>query len=193
MSKYPVCKIAICGQFRSGKDTVADYLAENYNFKKFAFADEMKRIMHELFPQIPANPKPRRAYQVFGEGLRSLDLPDARHVWINACMRKVETYIWWHSEVDDSGANVVITDLRTPEEYEHVKANGFTIVKVTAPVGKRLVRAKAAGDSFTEADLAHETESHIEGFTADYEIANDGTVDELWTKVDDMISAIGKR
>jgi dephospho-CoA kinase len=190
MSTYPIRKLAICGRARSGKDTVGTYLEENYGFRRFAFADDMKRLLHELFPHIPQNPKPRRAYQVFGEGLRRLELQGADHVWINACMRKVETYIWWHSEVDNRGANVVITDLRTQLEYDALRANGFTIIRVMAPDEVRIGRAIAAGDDFCENDLEHETELSIDKFDVDFTVNNDGSVDDLKAQVDSILSQI---
>jgi dephospho-CoA kinase len=190
MSKYPIRKIAICGRARSGKDTVANYLEETYAFTKFAFADDMKQLLHKLFPHISDQPKPRRAYQVFGEGLRNLDLPGADHVWIDACMRKVNAHLWWHSEVDNRGANVVITDLRMQLELDYLRANGFTLIRVTAPDEDRIWRAKLSGDDFNEADLEHETESHIDGFAVDYTIENSGTIDDLKRKVDEIMEAI---
>jgi dephospho-CoA kinase len=190
MSKYPIRKLAICGRIRSGKDTAANYLEENYAYQKFAFADDMKRMLHELFRDIPESPKPRRAYQVFGEGIRQLDLPGADHVWINSCMRKVNAHIWWHSEVDNRGANVLITDLRTQLEFDYLKANGYTVIRITAPDEDRIARAIAAGDDFTVHDLTHETEQAIDGFAVDYEIHNDGSVDDLKAQVDHTLAEL---
>jgi dephospho-CoA kinase len=187
---YPVRKLAICGKIRSGKSTVAEYIAEKYEFKCFAFADEMKRLLHVLYPQIPGYPKPRRAYQIFGEGLRRLDLPGAPTVWVDYCLRMVNTHVWWHREVDDRGANVLITDLRTKEEYERLLAEGFTIIRVSAPDDVRIGRALEAGDDFTVHDLAHETEQTIDGFAVDCEIINEGTVDDLKAKIDSIMEAI---
>jgi dephospho-CoA kinase len=190
MSNYPIRKLAICGRARSGKDTVANYLEEKYAFTKFAFADDMKQLLHKLFPHISDRPKPRRAYQVFGEGLRNLDLPGADHVWIDACMRKVNAHIWWHSEVDNRGANVVITDLRMQLELDYLRANGFTIIRVSAPDDDRLLRAKLAGDDFNEADLEHETESHVDSFDCEYEIVNAGSLDDLKAQIDSILAQI---
>ena len=41
--------ICLCGKARSGKDTVADYLQENFMFYKVAFASKMKSIFIDLF------------------------------------------------------------------------------------------------------------------------------------------------
>lgn len=187
---YPVRKIALTGHARSGKDTVGQYLVDQYGFKRFAFADEMKRLLHELYRDVPQHPKPRRAYQVFGEGLRNLDIPGAKHVWINATMRQIDTYIWWHAEVDERGANVVITDLRTPLEYERLRADGFTIIRVKAQSALRITRAQQAGDDFSLEDLTHDTEAHTDGFAVDAEIINDGSVDDLKRQIDTIMAEI---
>lgn len=187
---YPIRKVAICGHARSGKDTVGQYLVDQYGFKRFAFADEMKRLMHELYRDVPQNPKPRRAYQVFGEGLRNLDIPGAKHVWINATKRKIDTYIWWHSEVDERGANVVITDLRTPLEYERLRAEGFTIIRVKTQSALRIARAQQAGDDFSLEDLTHDTEAHSGHFDVQYEVVNDGSVEDLKRQIDAIMAQI---
>ena len=44
-------RIALSGLKRSGKDTVGSYLIQNYSCVRFAFADEVKRLAKELFPE----------------------------------------------------------------------------------------------------------------------------------------------
>lgn len=39
----------IAGKLESGKDTVADYLVNNYGYKKMAFADNLKHLAIEVF------------------------------------------------------------------------------------------------------------------------------------------------
>ena len=51
-------------------------------------------------------------------------------------------------------------------------------------------RARKAGDDFTEADLAHDTEQWVDKFDVDFEIVNDGKLDDLCAKVDDVMSKI---
>ena len=41
--------IGLIGNKRVGKDTIADYLVNNYNFKKYAFADQIKKISNIIF------------------------------------------------------------------------------------------------------------------------------------------------
>lgn len=190
VNNLSVRKVVLTGRIRSGKDTVADYLAKEYGFKKFAFADAMKFYLHRLFPGIPHHPKPRRAYQVFGEGIRNLDLPGATDVWIDACLAQIDAHEFLYGEAFEDGVSVVITDMRTPREYERLREEGFTIIRITAPDDIRRQRAEQAGDCFTADDFAHETESHVDGFEVDFDVVNDGSVEELKAKVDTIMEAI---
>lgn len=186
--KVSVTKIALTGQMRAGKDEIAKHLLIMHGFTRVAFGDELKRLAHEAFPDVSEFSKPRALYQQFGQLLREID-PD---IWVRHVERQVEALINCNGQFQDH-VGIVITDLRQPNEYEWARANGFTIVKVTAPRDVRIERAQSLSDAFELNHLTHETESHIEGFTVDYEIANDGTVEDLWAKVDEMINAIGKR
>ncbi|MGG3989803.1 AAA family ATPase [Bacillus smithii] len=185
-----ILKIAICGNFRAGKDTVADYLVEKYFFKKFAFADDLKDTLHRLFPDIPRIPKPRHPYQVFGEGVCDLDIPGAKTVWIDACLRSIDNYIKQCADLHKECKNIVITDLRKPLEYKRLRKENYIIIRVIASEDIRLQRAKKAGDKFSKDDLSHNTESYVDQFDVDYEIRNNGTLEELKRKVDEVMMKI---
>jgi dephospho-CoA kinase len=178
-----VIKIALCGRLRSGKDTVANHLYIRHSFNRVAFGDAMKRCAHEAFPWVSEFSKPRSLYQNYAQAMRQID-PD---VWIKHAERAVIGAIDFRVNTGAEHVGVVITDLRQPNEYEWAKANGFTIIRVTAPKGNRMMRAFAEGDSYEEADMEHETEQHIDQFTVDYEIHNDGSIDELKARVDEII------
>ena len=181
-----IIKIALTGKMRSGKDTVAVHLAFEHGFEyPIAFGDKLKRTFHELFPWVSAQSKPREGYQRFGQLIRKEFDED---VWVKHLASTVEFL-----EDSRKTRGIVITDLRQPNEYEWCHANGFIIVRVTAPDELRIARAKAAGDNFSADDLAHETERHVDRFEVDYEIANDGTVDELTAKVDEIIDDIKRK
>lgn len=181
-----VTKIALTGKMRSGKDLVAKQLLINSNFDGFAFGNALKRTAHEVFPWIASEAKPRRLYQQFGQTMRMLD----KNVWVSHVERQIGHMIEFHVNQGATDIGVVITDLRQQNEYEWAKENGFTIIRVSAPDELRIERAKMAGDDFSEADLTHETEQAIEGFKVDYEIVNDGTVEDLRAKVEEIIAEI---
>ena len=41
--------IGICGKAGAGKDTVGDFLIQNYGFNKIALADPIKRLVKDIF------------------------------------------------------------------------------------------------------------------------------------------------
>jgi dephospho-CoA kinase len=184
--EIPVIKIALTGKMRSGKDTVAEHLFFHQGFSRVAFGDALKRNAHAAFPWIPKTPKPRALYQKFGQIMRQ-EFDEG--IWIKHAELSVRAAIDYRVNIIGAEqVGVVLTDLRQPNEYEWARANGFSIIRVTAPDEDRIARAKLAGDSFTEADLEHETESHIDGFAVEYEIVNDGSVDALKIQVDAIIA-----
>lgn len=189
--------IAITGELRSGKDKVAEYLARHHGYMRFAFGDELKRYYHELFG--PSETKPREGYQWFGQVMRERD-PD---IWVRKCFEVIENvddefYRGAYSVVDEeTGKTVlnipanpllaVISDLRQPNEFQACKRQGYVIIRVTAPEALRIDRAIKSGDTFNLRDLTHDTESHARSFDVDYEIVNDGTLAELYAKVDEVV------
>lgn len=185
--------IAITGKMRSGKDATSRYLCEKYGYAQFAFGNELKRYADELFG-VHGGGKRRELYQWFGQTMRERD-PD---IWVRKCFESIEAT----REFNDYPINdeapfrfprflPVISDLRQPNEYERCRAEGFVIVRVTAPDGIRIHRAIESGDKFTYTDLVHETESHVDSFEVDYEIVNDGTLADLHAKIDEVMEANG--
>lgn len=183
--------IALTGKMRSGKDATSRYLCEKYGYTQFAFGDELKRYADELFG-VHGGGKRRELYQWFGQAMRERD-PD---IWVRKCFSNVYTF---REAVDNLRSRYpdeepllpVISDLRQPNEYERCRAEGFVIIRVTAPDGIRIHRAIESGDKFTYADLVHESESFVDSFEVDYEIVNDGTLEDLHAKIDSIMEAIG--
>jgi dephospho-CoA kinase len=184
--KVTVTKIALTGKMRAGKDEIAHHLFIRYGFTKVAFGDALKRSYHDLFPWVSEFSKPRAGYQKHGQMVRKEFGED---VWIRHVERRIDVIINVNKN-DRDHIGIVITDLRQPNEYEWARANGFTIIRVTAPDELRIKRAVRAGDDFTVHDFAHDTEQHVGAFEVDYEINNEGTVEELHAKVDAIMEAI---
>jgi dephospho-CoA kinase len=182
-----VVKIALCGRLRSGKDTIANHLYIKYGFSQVAFGDALKRVAHETFPWVSEFSKPRALYQSVGQLMREID----SEVWIKHAEQAVKGAIDFRVNTGAEQLGIVLTDVRQQNEVDWCRKNGFTLIRVTAPDEDRIARAKIAGDDFNEADLEHETESHIDGFAVDAEIVNDGSIDDLKRKVDEIMEAIG--
>jgi dephospho-CoA kinase len=182
-----VVKIAICGKLRAGKDELSNHLHIKYGFDKVAFGDALKRNAHAVFPWIGESSKPRALYQKFGQLMRQ-EFDEG--VWIKHAEQAVKGAIEFRVNTGAEQIGIVLTDVRQENEVAWCRENGFTLIRVTAPDEDRIARAKIAGDDFNKADLEHETESHIDSFDCDYEIANAGSIDDLKAQVDTILAQI---
>jgi|GEM_PF-1539845 len=194
LRELPLPPIALCGQLRAGKDAVAAYLVRHYGYTRFAFGDGIREVTRRLYPEAyEGSEKPRALLQGFGQMARSF----GADVWVNDCFRRMKEREGALRSLDAQagmwGATIfrpVITDLRQPNEYERCRAEGYVIIRVTAPEEIRLERARQAGDAFTAEDLVHETEQHIAGFAVDYEVDNSGSLAELYASVDAVMGSL---
>ncbi|MGF1433289.1 hypothetical protein ACQUW6_03395 [Bacillus thuringiensis] len=181
-------KIAITGKARSGKSELSHYAWMLYGFKEFDFSAVLKDEFHRLFPHIPCDPKPRAYYQKFGQWLREID-PD---IWVKMTMGKVHEYCFEDALYKvNHRPKVLVNGVRQPNEYQRLKDEGFVFIRVNSSDDLRIGRAKEAGDVFTEIDLSHETESHINTFEVDYGINNVGSIEDMYDQFDAIMRDIG--
>lgn len=173
-------KIALCGRMRSGKDTIARHLYFEHGFyEPLAFGSALKFYAHQIFFDIDREPKPRELYQ-FMNVMRDYD-PD---VWIKHLAISVRTAEDIHAK------GIVVTDARQENEIDWLREHGFVIVRVETPEDERVKRIELAGDIADESALSHKTESYVDEIVADYTLVNDGTIDDLLTKVDELVAKI---
>ncbi|WP_206529604.1 AAA family ATPase [Brevibacillus sp. SYP-B805] len=183
-------KLALTGRMRSGKDSVAAYLASQYGFARFAFGDGIRKVCRELFPdQMAQARKPRALLQGVGQAMRAFD----EDVWIRQCLEEIEGEIGYYEAHGYHGPNVVITDLRQPNEYARLRAEGFVIIRVNASDETRIQRMIDAGDEFDDDTLTHDTEQHVDSFAVDYEIDNNGSLADLYAQVDEIMVDINRK
>jgi dephospho-CoA kinase len=174
-------KIAVTGEIRSGKDTVCDYVAKQvYDCDKLYFAEGIEKVIRMLFPDAFKKGKPRKHFQDIGQFMRTID-PD---VWVNYTAEKYELLNKHYS------SNFLCTDLRQPNEYEWLKANGFIVIKVDADYEIRKERAEKAGDNFTEDTFNHPVEQAIRSLPYDYLITNNTNLEDLYKQVDFILDEI---
>jgi dephospho-CoA kinase len=186
-NRVEVIKIAFTAKLRAGKDTAADHLHIRYGFDKVAFGDALKRNVNEAFPWVYGPKKPRALLQQYGQLMREID----PQVWVRHVERKVNGIIDFRVNTGAERVGIVLTDVRQQNEVDWCRHNAVTLIRVTAPDEMRIARAIEAGDDFTVHDLAHETELAIDSFEVDAEIVNDGSVDDLKRKIDEIMEAIG--
>jgi hypothetical protein len=99
--------------------------------------------------------------------------------WVNALFADYKPVV---KEWDELGndtlvqyPNWIITDMRFPNEMQAVKANGGITIRVVRPSDKEI-----------PLDL-HPSETALDDAEFDYEIINDGTIEDLKEKVEGII------
>lgn len=173
--------LAITGLAGSGKDTIADYLWEEYGYLKIAFADPLKAAAAAMFgldveafydrelkerPVEPWGTTPRRLLQLLGtEATKPVFGPD---IWIKRFGISYDMV----RETDD----VVIPDCRFNLEAEAIRAMGGVVVHLVRP------GAGAPGEA-----AQHVSEAGVDILPQDYVLSNDGTLEDLYGKVETLL------
>lgn len=179
-----VLKIALTGEIRSGKDTVAEYIQEKYgsNMHKLYFAEGIETIIKTYFPEAyHGNDKPRKHFQDIGQFMRTIN-PD---VWVNQVAFQYEK-----ARENWNTGDFICTDLRQPNEYEWLKKNDFIVIKVETEPEIRIERMKASGDKFDMQSLIHPVELQIRSLPCDYLITNNTSITDLFEQVDNVIAEL---
>jgi dephospho-CoA kinase len=140
--------IAICGAKRSGKDVLAKYLINKYNYEKISFSEPLKKAVKELFNfndiQVGidedsgiGNEKdiiderwgitPRKALQYFGTEIMQYKIDELipntnRGFFADILVSRII-----------QNKKYVISDLRFLHEYEKIKGLNIIIIRVTRP------------------------------------------------------------
>jgi hypothetical protein len=202
--------IGIVGFIGSGKGTVADILVNKHNFTKLSFADTVKDATAAIFgwprhllegdtdesrafreatddwwsEKMGYNFSPRMALQMMGtEAGREVFHPD---IWIHSLERKMDMY-----------PNVVIADVRFPNEIAFIQSKGGFVIRVKrGPDPEWYDLAHAANNiSFAHNPEAQEemekTGIHYSewawiGSIMDHELHNTGTISSLEGDIEHM-------
>jgi hypothetical protein len=181
-------KIGILGEIRAGKDTVSQLISHEIRemgSKKpteyFAFSTGIHDVIKLTMPEINKQGKPRQALQHIGQSLREIK-PD---VWIDYLFNSRDFTL-----ADILGQNMIVTDVRQPNEALRLQEAGFKIIKVTASEEVRLQRANQAGDNFNPAMFKHETELAIQLCPYDFLIDNSYSIDVLEDAVRSILGEV---
>ena len=184
--------IGCAGQARNGKDETANYLAEKLGWYRGAFAFNVKRIFCDAFnvtpdfiekwktsPEIPEDflVEIRKALQFIGDGFRQIK----DGVWIDMLFR----------EGHDS---LIISDIRYTNELRSVKDRKGLNVLIYRPgyanndTNASESQIKRYVDFFLEngQEGLNKTD-HPEFGLVDFFIINDGSIEDLHSKIDTYI------
>lgn len=160
-------RIAFGSQMRVGKDTACAWLLERYGGKSLRFAEgvyDIGDLIQKYFdkPRVKDGP----LLQMIGLGLREVYGKD---VWVN----RVESQI-----AANPDSNLFACDMRFPNEADMLRKHGFTLVRLTRR------------DRPIDRDPNHPSETSLNDYQFDLVIENDGTVEELYAKLDALVERL---
>lgn len=174
--------IGLTGAALAGKDSVGEHLRTSHGFLAKAFADPLRdglKVMLGLRDEhfAPAakevaidwiGKSPRELMQTLGTEWGREQV--CRQLWVTHMARRIKKPL-------RSGLNVVITDVRYVREAELIHRHGGEIWRIVRPAGPRTGHGE------------HTSEKESRRIIADYDLVNDGTLDDLWEQVDDTLSS----
>ena len=201
--------IGIVGNIGEGKDTIADYLVSNHSFKRESFAGTLKDAVAAVFgwdrSMLEGQTKESREWreQIDQWWADRLNMPWLTprlilQLWgTEVCRRSFHDDIWVASlenKLRNITTNVVISDCRFPNEFAVIKNAGGIIVRVKrGPNPEWHTHAQGALAGNIEDILIlkefgiHESEWAWYGLTVDYTIDNNSTLDNLYSKITEII------
>lgn len=166
--------IGITGLAGAGKDTAASHLISHYDYKRIAFADPLKELCKLVYPylanlveeygwdEVKKVPEFRQELQRIGNGARQIF---GDNFWIEQAVKKFN-------------GNTVVTDCRYPNEFDAVVNRGGFMVRVELP------GLNPVNDHITET-------GHLD-LPVKYTLLNDGSIDDLKIKIDQMMKIVEK-
>jgi hypothetical protein len=183
--------IGIVGLIGSGKDTVAERLVQQHGYIKDSFAKSLKDAVAAMFnwdremlegdtvssrhwreqpdaywsERLGKPVTPRWVLQPFGTEVMRGQMYDG--IWLDSCMGRYK------------GQNTVISDTRFSNEMKTIKAHGGIILCVQ--------RGHMPTKKEMQSKGAHQSEWDWLERDYDITITNDGTLQDLYNKVDSLI------
>lgn len=201
--------IGVCGFIGSGKDTIADYLVNFHEFRRDSFAATLKDAVAAVFnwdrELLEGRTKQAREWreQVDPWWAQRLNMPNLTPRWVlqywgtEVCRRGFHDDVWIASlenKLRKSADNVVISDCRFPNEIRAIKAQGgqvFWVQRGPLPEWYALAERANAGSEIDRLSLeklgVHVSETAWAGTQFDAVIDNNGTIDHLYSQVNDLI------
>lgn len=178
-------KISFVGPFAVGKDAVSSYIEKKYNLTHISSGN----IIRDYITKNNLGGLDRKNLQIVANKMR---VDGGGDILVKMAL----------AEAKD---NVIVSGLRAIDEVETFKKMGGNIIAITAPIEQRYKLAQMRGRvddhiSFEEFKKIEEEENKSKDHNeqnlskviamADFEVINDGSLEELFAKCDKTISQI---
>lgn len=177
--------IGVAGKARSGKDTAARFLIEEFGLVKYSFADPIKEAVKAMFgltdehvngrlketPLPYIGESPRRIMQTLGtEWGRDMIRPD---LWVMLAQQQ------WRSVQECAertfNGGMIVPDVRFEDEAEFIRSNGGLLIHIVRPDAPQIA--------------GHVSEAGVNvDHSRDVVIRNDGDLDDLKAGVIDLVN-----
>ena len=206
--------IGIVGNIGSGKDTIANYLITKHNFKKDSFAANVKKSLSVIFgwdlSLLEGDTIESREWreQVDEWWATRLNIPHLTPRWVmtywatDMARNMFHNDIWIASLEKRIGLieNTIISDARFINEITAIKNNAGIIIRVTRGEEKEWVKyakllysnnpqhMKDAALTELGKHGVHRSEYEQYFIEPDYVIQNNGSVTDLYSSIDKIIS-----
>ena len=152
--------IGLAGKMGSGKDTIGEYLYNNYGFRQMSFAYKLKEIANDLFKIDSSHktPETRSILQQIGTAMRCID----KDVWCNYLLDEIRFKMVTYKD-----PSFVITDVRFENEALSVLNHKGMVICMDVDDNERRKRIetrdhKKLTDFEWNAMNAHESETSYE-------------------------------
>lgn len=207
--------IGICGFIGSGKDTIADYLVNYHEFRRESFANSLKDAVAHVFGWdrvlLEGRTKQAREWreQVDPWWAERLGMPNLTPRWIlqywgtEVCRKGFNDDIWIASlenKLRNSKDHIVISDCRFPNEIKSIKSAGGIVIRVirgpepewyqdavNMNEGRGNMSWLLSSDRITRLGI-HSSETAWVGTEFDVVIDNNGSIDDLFEQVKNLVS-----
>jgi hypothetical protein len=194
--------IGICGFQSAGKDTIADYLVKEHGFIKMSFASKLKDIIATMFgwprDKLEGLTKEDREWreQVDYWWSKTLKMQQLTPRYVmqyfatDLCRNKFHPDIWVKIVENDlnklleqgTNQNIVISDCRFENEINMIIRLGGKIIQVYRDPPYWFHKYRQ-GENPNEIRYIHRSEIEWIRCYRDYDVENDGTIEELHQKI----------
>jgi dephospho-CoA kinase len=180
--------IAILGKAGAGKSTVAGALRNHFNYDVVSFAGPLKDVAEDLWGFGARTD--RYKLQSLGVAVRAID----EDTWVDLFMDRVAALDSEALSIDGETYPICTDDCRFPNEYRRLKEVGWRFVRVHASIDTRVTRLRANGKLTDLEQLAHVSETSLDGYAVDYHLNNDHSdPDRLLENVTLMLNTLKAR
>jgi hypothetical protein len=206
--------IGVCGFIGSGKDTVADYLTNFHGFRRESFAGSLKDAVAQVFgwdrTMLEGRTKTAREWreQVDPWWSDRLGMPNLTPRWVlqywgtEVCRKAFHDDIWiaaLENKLRNSKDDIVISDCRFPNEIKSIWDAGGIVVRVVRGdepewyqdainfnEGDRNMLFATSRSRLERAGI-HASETAWVGTRFDHVLDNNGSIDDLFQKVKNLV------